>query len=183
MKKFIKWFFSTVIIFIVLLIALMIIIPYFFKDEILSKVKSEINKSVNAKVEFTDVTLSLFKSFPDFNLGLIDLSVVGVDKFEKDTLLYLKSFNVEVDLMSALGKNIVVKGIVLNQPFIHAKVLADSSANWDIVKPTEEAQEEVEEPSTESSDFKLELQKFQINNATIIYSDVTSDKTFACING
>ena len=175
MKKTLKWLFRTIIILIVLIIALMVIIPCFFKDEILIKVKEEINKNVNAKVEFTDVTLSLFKSFPDFNLGLHELSVIGIDKFEKDTLMSFKSFNVEVDLVSALKKNIVVNGIILNRPYIQAKVLADSSANWDIAIPSEEIQDTIaEETTSQPSDFRLKLKKFQIIDANIIYNDATS---------
>lgn len=175
MKKTLKWLFRTIIILFVLIIALMVIIPYFFKDEILIKVKEEINKNVTAKVEFTDVTLSLFKSFPDFNLGLHELSVIGIDKFEKDTLMSFKSFNVEVDLVSALKKNIVLNGIILNRPYIQAKVLADSSANWDIAIPSEETQDTIaEEITSQPSDFRLKLKKFQIIDANIIYNDATS---------
>ncbi|OFX82260.1 MAG: hypothetical protein A2W99_09385 [Bacteroidetes bacterium GWF2_33_16] len=157
----------------------MILIPYFFKDEILTKVKDEINKNVHAKVEFADVSLSLFKSFPDFNLGLHELSVIGIEKFDGDTLMYFKSFNVEVDLMSAIKKNVVVKGIILDQALIQAKVLADSSANWDITIPSEEledttAEQEIE-TAGETSDFRLQLKKFQIKNAHISYDDATSD--------
>ena len=164
MKKYIKWIFKSILILIVVIIALMIIIPYFFKDEIMNKVKSEINKNVRAKVEFADFKLSLFRSFPDFNLGLYNLSVIGIDKFEGDTLMYFKSFNVQVDLMSALKKNVMVKGMVLDQPLISAKVLADSSANWDIMIPSEEVADTVAEDDVlgESADFKLQLKKFQI---------------------
>jgi len=179
MKKFIKWFFRSIVILFLLIIALMILIPYFFKDEILTKVKDEINKNVHAKVEFADVSLSLFKSFPDFNLGLHELSVIGIEKFDGDTLMYFKSFNVEVDLMSAIKKNVVVKGIILDQALIQAKVLADSSANWDITIPSEEledttAEQEIE-TAGETSDFRLQLKKFQIKNAHISYDDATSD--------
>ncbi|MDX9697728.1 MAG: AsmA-like C-terminal region-containing protein [Bacteroidales bacterium] len=177
MKKYIKWVFKSILILIVLIIALMIIIPYFFKDEIMNKVKSEINKNVRAKVEFADFKLSLFRSFPDFNLGLYNLSVIGIDKFDGDTLMYFKSFNVQVDLMSALKKNVMVKGIVLDQPLINAKVLADSSANWDIMIPSEEVADTVaeEDVSDESDDFNLQLKKFQIIDGQIIYDDATSD--------
>jgi len=177
MKKFFKWFLKSIVILIVLIIALMFLIPYFFKDEILTKVKTEINKSVLAKVEFADVSLSLFKSFPDFNLGLYELSVIGIEKFDGDTLMTLKSFNIQVDLISALKKNLKVKGIILNQPVIHAKVLSDSTVNWDIMIPSEEITDTIieEEGSGESGDFKLQLKKFQIKDALVTYDDATSD--------
>ena len=60
------------------------------------------------------------KPFPDLNLGLHEVSVKGINQFEDDTLVYFESFNVQVNLLSAIKKNVVVKGIVLNKPFINA---------------------------------------------------------------
>ncbi|MGM0408169.1 MAG: AsmA family protein, partial [Bacteroidota bacterium] len=186
MKKFFKWFFRIFLSLILFIIILLIILPLFFKDDMLAKVKEEINKNVNAKVEFIDFKLSLFKSFPDFNLGLHEMSVIGIDKFENDTLIYFQSFNIQVDLMSALKKNIVVKGVVLDKPFINANVLADSTASWDIAKPTEEipdsllieeelAEDIAADTLSEPMDYRVDLQKFQIKDAIIKYSDETAN--------
>ncbi len=187
MKKFVKWFFRIILSLLLLIIILLIVLPLFFKDDMLAKVKDEINKNVNAKVEFTDFKLSLFKSFPDFNLGLHEMSVIGIDQFENDTLVYFQSFNVQVDLISALKKEIVVKGIVLDKPFINATVLADSAASWDIAKPIEEVpdslllEETVKDTITktpsEPKDYRVDLQKFQIKNAKIQYTDKTANLT------
>ncbi|MCK5169984.1 MAG: AsmA family protein, partial [Bacteroidales bacterium] len=183
MKKIIKWFFRILFAFIGLIIIALIVIPMLFKDEMLTKVKEEINNNVNAKVEFADFKLSLFKSFPDLNLGLHELSVVGIDNFQDDTLVYFESFNVQVDLISAIKKNVVVKGVVLNKPFINAKVLEDSTVNWDIAVPSEEIpdtviveEEVVQEDSTaEAIDYRVDLRKFQIKNAKLNYVDETSN--------
>lgn len=180
MKKFIKGFFKGLAIFIGIVIIALIVVPMFFKDDLLLKVKQEINNNVNAKVEFNDFRLSLIKSFPNLNIGLYDLSVIGVDKFQDDTLMYFNSFNVQVNLFSAIKKNIKVKGIVLDEPYINAVVLADSSANWDIAIPAELdttiVQEEPLEPGDESEpiDYRVALKKFQIKDAVIKYTDETS---------
>ncbi|MEE4196237.1 MAG: AsmA-like C-terminal region-containing protein [Bacteroidales bacterium] len=180
MKKFIKWFFRILLSLLLLIIILLIVLPLFFKDDMIAKVKQEINKNVKAKVEFADFKLSLFKSFPDFNLGLHEMSVVGIDQFQDDTLMYFQSFNVEVDLLSALKKNIVVKGVVLNQPYINAKVLPDSSVNWDITIPAEQvmdtsAVEEDTIATTEPMSLRVDLQKFQIKDARLHYTDETAN--------
>jgi len=182
MKKMIKWFLRILFGLLGLIIIALIVIPALFKDEMLVKVKDEINNNVNAKVEFADFKLSLLRSFPDLNIGMYDLSVVGIGDFEKDTLMYFKSFNVEVNLMSAFKKNVKVNGIVLKNPIINAIVLEDSSTNWDITLPSEElvdtsiAKEVVAEDADESTiDYRVQLKKFQIKNAVIKYADKTSD--------
>lgn len=149
----------------------------------LVKVNEEINNNVNAKVEIADFRLSLFKSFPDLNLGLHEVLVKGINQFEGDTLVYFESFNVQINLISAIKKNVVVKGIVLNKPFINGKVLEDSTVNWDITKPIEEISDTViiedelveKDTSSETMDYRVDLQKFQIKDAKIKYLDETSD--------
>ncbi|MDA3954318.1 MAG: AsmA family protein, partial [Bacteroidales bacterium] len=183
MKKIIKWFVRIFLILIGLIIILLIVIPMFFKDEMLAKVKKEINNNINAKVEFVDFKLSLIKTFPDLNLGLKKVSVKGINQFEGDTLMYFESFNVQVNLMSAIKKNLVVKGIVLNEPFINGMVLEDSSANWDIAKPFEEIPDTTftenqvisDDTTSETMDYRIDLQKFKIKDAKIRYQDETSN--------
>lgn len=186
MKKVIKWFFKILAILIGIIVIAIIVVPMLFKDQMLVKVKQEINKNVKAKVEFTDFKLSLLKSFPDLNLGLQELSVKGVDKFEDDTLVYFESFNVQVNLISAIKKDVVVKGIVLNKPFINGIVLNDSSANWDITLPAEEIEDtaiieeeipEQEDTTASKMDYRVDLKKFQIKDAKIRYTDETSNMT------
>ncbi|HKK82249.1 MAG TPA: AsmA family protein, partial [Prolixibacteraceae bacterium] len=178
MKKILKRFIKILLIFIGVLLLLMLIIPALFKDQILSKVKTEINSQVDATVEFQDVSLSLFRSFPDFNLGLHQLSVVGKDQFAKDTLVAFDAFRVEVDLFSALGGKVEVEGIVLDRPRMHARVLADSSANWNIAPPadtTVTAEEEVPDTTgSTTTDMRIALKHFEIRNASVLYEDETT---------
>lgn len=180
MKKVIKWFVRIILIFIALIIVASIVIPMVFKEEMLAKAKQEINKNVNAKVEFSDFKISFLRSFPDLSIGMYDLSVVGVDKFDQDTLMYFESFNVEVNLLSAIKKDIKINGVVLKRPIINAVVLQDSSANWDIAMPSEEVQDTVvEELESESADemtldYRAKLKKFQIKDAVIKYRDSVS---------
>ncbi len=184
MKKIIKWFFRILAILIGLIIIVLIVVPMLFKDQMLTKVKEEINKNVNAKVEFTDFKLSLIKTFPNLNLGLHEVSVEGVDDFEGDTLVYFESFNVQVNLISTIKKDVVVKGIVLNKPFINGIVLEDSSVNWDITLPLEEMTDTVsveeemagtDDSESSEMDYRIDLQKFRIKDARIKYTDETSN--------
>ncbi len=175
MKKFLKIFLKSLGIFLGVVILAMILIPLLFKSQILTKTKSVINENVNAKVEFSDVSLSLFRDFPNLSISLKDLSVVGIDKFENDTLVAFSSFNLSVNLGSVMsGDQIKVNSISLNDPKLYAKVLADSSANWDIAKPSAPA-EETPADTAASSPFKMNLKEFTINNANIIYEDATAN--------
>ncbi len=49
---------------LVILMAVAFAIPFLFKKQIAELVKKEINSSLAAKVDFSDVSLSLFRHFP-----------------------------------------------------------------------------------------------------------------------
>ena len=171
MKKLLK----ILSIVIVVVIALMIVIPYLFKDDILKQTKSVINESLNARVEFEDISLSMFKRFPNLNVGMKNLTVSGVGQFEKDTLVRFDSFDAEVDLFSVFRKNIAVEGVYLIRPRLYAKVAADSAVNWDIMKPSEEVEEEPADTGAAPTDYRVDLKTFRIEQAQIIYEDNVSN--------
>jgi cell division septum initiation protein DivIVA len=156
---------------IILIIALAILLPIIFKGKIIELAKKEINKSITAKVDFTNVGLSLFRSFPDFSLRISNLTVVGVNEFAKDTLADIKKLELTLDLMSVIsGSNYEIKKISIIKPDIYVRVLKDGRSNYDIT-PTEE------EPATpagvEETPFKLTLKHVEIVDGNIIYDDAS----------
>lgn len=173
MKKFFKWFLISLVAIVVILFAAAIIIPIVFKPQLMEMAKTEINKNVNAKVEFKDFKVSILKGFPDVYIGLINLSVVGSNEFEGDTLVAFNEFSIKVDIKSVFAmENILVKSILLDRPVMTAKITPEGKANWDIAIPSEASDETPETPTAEEpSNFKVSLSKFEIRNAQIRYID------------
>ncbi len=163
---------------LVVIIGLMIASAYIFRGKIVEKVKSEINKNLNAKVDFKEVDISFFRHFPRVSIGLDNLQVTGVADFEKDTLLSAKRLDVAVDIMSFFrGKDMNIYSIFLNSPRIYALVNKDGKANWDIVKPDTSSVKE-----TESAPFHLELKKYEITNGYVFYNDLESNMGAEVVN-
>ncbi|MCX6230938.1 MAG: hypothetical protein NTZ33_05290 [Bacteroidetes bacterium] len=153
------------------IILLLIILPFAFKGTIVKKIKEETNKSLNAKIDFNDFGLSLFRSFPNFSLSLDGLSVVGVDEFKEDTLASVPKLYITIDLMSVFkGSEYKIKKIQADDARILLKGLKSGKVNWDITKKdTSKVPTTPAEPST----FKMAFQKIQINNAHIVYDDAS----------
>lgn len=173
-KKISKILFTLILVIVVAAI----MIPFAFKNKIEVKIKEEINKNINAKVDWKDYGLGLFKNFPNFSLSLDELNVVGVDSFANDTLANIKSVNIAIDLISVIkGSNYKIKKINLNEPNILLKVLKSGKANWDISKPSETSTTE-----EEASDFKLALQLVNIQKGNIIYEDQSLDMRIDAVN-
>ncbi|MFO8067992.1 MAG: AsmA-like C-terminal region-containing protein [Bacteroidales bacterium] len=177
-----KKFFKITGIVIAVIIALMIILPYAFKGKIVEIVKTEINENVNAKVDFDSFHLSFFRSFPDVNLRLKNLSVINNEPFEGDTLAHIRTLSVRVSLFSFFGGDgYKIKSILLDHPNVYVKILEDGSANWDIEKERE-LEDGEEDVDTEGSAFKLTLKRFALRNANILYDDKDFDIFFKMTN-
>ena len=175
MKKLLGVVLKVILGLILVILIALFTIPIIFKDKIRTKVEQVINESVNAKVQFEDYKLGFFKNFPNLSFSLNGLSVVGVDKFENDTLAGFKSFSLVFNLASLLGDSgYEVKSIVMDKAVINAIVLKDGKANWDIMKDTTTTEEAVEEDTTAST-LKIKLKNVQLLNASISYIDDESD--------
>ncbi|QEH41094.1 AsmA-like C-terminal region-containing protein [Chitinophaga sp. XS-30] len=166
-KKILKGIGITLLV----LIALLIAIPYLFKGQIIAKIKTELNKNLNAKVDFKDVDISLLRRFPRLAVALEELQVTGVEHFNGDTLVVVRKLDLAMDLMSVIkGDNIDIYNIAVQQPRIYAIVDEEGRANWDITKPDTTAAGGAPE-DTAASDFSLSLRQYSIENATLKYSD------------
>ena len=163
MKKALKITGISLLVLIVAAFAL----PILFKGKILTLVKKGINENVNAKVDFNDLSLSLFRHFPKLSVALENISVTGTESFAKDTLISAKKIDVSLNLLSVMSDNIKVSGVYLDNPRIHALVDKNGKANWDIAK----ADTNTTSTDTSSSSFKMELKKYAITDGYIFYKD------------
>lgn len=155
------------IIFIVL-IAAAIAIPYFFKGKIMSIAKTELNKQLNANVDFKDVDISLIRHFPRLAVAIEDLQVINRAPFEGDTLISVKKIDLALNLMSVIkGGKMDIYNVSVTAPRIHAIVHKNGEANWNITKPDTVTTT----ATTDTASFALNLQQYKIEDAMISYED------------
>lgn len=178
-RRILKWTGITFLLLLVLIIAA----PFLFKKQIVQLVKDKANENLNAKVNFGEFGLSLIRSFPDFTLSIDNLSVANIGEFEGDTLLYTKNLTIGLNLMSVIkGEQYQINTISLDQPRIHALVLKDGKANWDITKPSADTTVAKPTEPEESAPFKMTLEKFEIKNGYIVYDDASLDFKTELVN-
>ena len=152
---------------ILLVLILLFTVPIIFKEKIRTKVVQVINGSVNATVKFDDYKLGFFRNFPNLTFSLNGLSVVGINKFDKDTLVACKSFDLVFNLSSLLGKSgYEVKSIIIDRAVVNAIYAKDGSANYDIMKDTTTTPAPAA-PST----MKIKLKNVELLNSSIAYID------------
>ena len=129
---------------VAVILVFMLVLPFMFKDKVITIVKKEANEMLNAKLDFESLDISLFSHFPSASIELNGLTLSGIDDFENDTLVSAESIDVAVNVMSLFSdKGFDVNYVVLDKPSIKAVKLADGRVNWDIMKPdTADVEEE-----------------------------------------
>lgn len=150
------------------LIVSAIAIPFIFKDKIAARIDQEIAQSVNAKVlyDLDNISLSIFRNFPDISANVKDFGIVGNAPFENDTLARLDELQIDFNLKSVLFDDYpTLTGVHLNGGSIYIKVLEDGTANYDITYPSEET------TSTEESNLRIGVDQIEINHLNLVYDD------------
>jgi hypothetical protein len=170
MKKVLKITGFTILTVLILLIA----IPFVFQGKIQGIVKQFINDNVNAQVEFSDVSLSFIRSFPEAHVGINDFVITNFEPFKGDTLVAAKSiaFTVSIpELFKTAGEEpIVVNSIFVDEAMITLKTNAEGQTNYDIAKASET------ETTTETtgSSFTFSIDEYSIKNSGFDYIDESS---------
>lgn len=166
---------------VAVLLIVLIVAPMALRGKIAEIVKREANAMLTAKLDFEKLDISLLRHFPHASVELRGLTLVGVDRFEGDTIVAARRISVVVDLLSLFGdEGFEVSKVILAAPALHAHKLADGAVNWDVMKPSDETpEEEAEEEPSEPSSFRLQLRDFRISEASISYEDDSTRMAFS----
>ncbi|KAA5820501.1 AsmA family protein [Algibacter amylolyticus] len=168
MKKALKIVGITLLILIVLLIAL----PFAFQGKIKDIVKQTINNNLNAKVEFSNVSLSLLKSFPQAQVSVSDLVITNFEPFKDETFATVKDISFTMSIKevfkTASEEPITVNSIYVDQALMTLKTDKLGNNNYDITK---EDTTSATTTNAGSSNFTFSIEDYQIKNSALTYID------------
>jgi len=136
-------------------------------------VKSLLNDSVNAQIDFETVDLSLLSSFPHANVTVGNLKIVNQKAFKGDTLCSVHSISFDLPIKE-LFKNesdgpLVINSIEIEEAILSIKSDEFGNTNYDISKVTEDVS------TVNDRNFKLNIEDYAIRNSTVTYIDETSN--------
>lgn len=161
-----------------LLAAGIIVLPWLLRDKIIERAKTELNKYLNAEVDFSDVNISLIRNFPYASVRFEDFYISGKDEFVNDTLIFSKNIDLSINLKSLFSDTgYDIRKMEFNNSKVVVRVLEGGRANWKIMKTDSTA-------TTDTSDmnFHWKLKSFVINNADIYYLYEKGDIDFILKN-
>lgn len=171
---------------VVVLVSALLILPVFFKGDILQIIERQASNQINAELKIGDMNLSMFKSFPDLNVRLKNVTITGKQKFADDTLLHIPLFEASLNLKSLIsGNEVIINNILLKDTRLLPVVDTTGAANWDI-SLQEKQQVSNDKPESETdqnagnTDKKLSFHQINVQNLYIGYNDY-QNSTYASI--
>ncbi|WP_310555584.1 AsmA-like C-terminal region-containing protein [Flavobacterium sp.] len=167
-----KKIFIGIGVFFAVLIAALFAIPIFFKDQIKAKIEQSINENVDAKVTFADADLSLFKNFPQANVGIEKLIIINKAPFEGDTLVAFEELDLQMsikELFKGDGEAMTLQAISVKNG--KANILFDKNGvgNFDIA-----LKDNSKIDPKESKPFAMNIQNYSLENFKFKYYDERS---------
>ncbi|GAA4937945.1 AsmA-like C-terminal region-containing protein [Algibacter agarivorans] len=163
--------FKIISITLLIIIALLIAIPFAFQGQIKDMVKRFINQNLNAQVEFSDVSLSFIRSFPQAHVNVTDLVITNFEPFKDETFASVKdiSFTMSVKELfkTASEAPIVVNAINIEEALLTLKTDKFGNNNYDITKD----ENNNASAEKETSSFSFDIEDYQIKNSALTYID------------
>ncbi len=148
-----------------------VIAPTFFEDKVIQAVKTEINQQIEGEVDFADIDVTWWSSFPDVSVQLDQLRVTGLksDSSQQD-LIVADQLSFGLDFMSVWtqGDSLDIKSFSLTDPVVFIYIDENGRANYNLAK------EKNTNETSESTAIKFDLSDYSIKNATIRYLDAGS---------
>ncbi|WP_139001527.1 AsmA family protein [Hyunsoonleella aestuarii] len=170
MKKTLKIIGISLLIIFTLLAA----IPFAFQGQIKEMVKRFINENLDAQVEFSDVSLSFIRRFPQVQVNVNDLVITNFKPFKDETLASVRDISFTMSVKELFKKAsedpIVVNSIYVDEALLSLKTDKFGNNNYDITKENTGDTSEENEPSS----FTFSIEDYRIKNSVLTYLDEVS---------
>jgi hypothetical protein len=161
---------------LLIIIVIIAVIPFAFQSQLKDMVKTVINKNINAKVDFSNVSLSFLSSFPKAQVNVSDLEITNFEPFKDETFATVKSMSFTMsikELFKGEDEPIIVNSIIANEALIILKTDALGNNNYDIAKETKN----VNTSTPENNNFSFDIEAYSINNSAFTFIDNTANTT------
>lgn len=161
-----KKFFIIFLVVILLLIGALIAIPYFFKDELVATLKTEMSDQMASDINFDKVSISILKNFPELSLQVTNFSM---ESWDSTMSVKMDNFYFNMEAMSYFrDKTIRIRQIVFEEPhifYLNTDTGVSEAPKTIDAESVASSSDEVEE------DVKIYLDQFMVNNGHIHFAD------------
>jgi AsmA protein len=177
MKKPMKIMLIVIAVVLLIFVGISVFVKSYLTDERMRSLVSGLaEKSLNRKVSFGDIKISLFK-------GIVVKDFVVMEKDSAEAFIKSKDFVLKYQLLPLLTKRLVIDELSIVDPEIRMKKNPDGSFNFsDIAKSGEIPKEKKPKEGPAALPLTLNVKTITIRNAKIDYTDPAGKLQKAAIN-
>jgi len=150
-------------------IALLLVLVFALDGRSRGWMDAVIADHIDAEVSYGEVTVSLFRSFPDAEIHIDDVRITGREPFAGVELLHMERAVLAVDITSLFAESSRVRGLALHGLALDRRIDADGHDNLDIFRS-----EDSKQPDDAPSRYAIDLDDIDIEDLSLRYSDATS---------
>lgn len=171
---------STIIGIISLLCVLFtLLFPLAYKAKINQTIQNKLNQSLDANITIDAYKLKFISSFPHFTASFSNVTIVGLNNFEGDTLFSAKKIAAQIDLISLL-KNKTLSIIALKVDDASLSLIENKQGmlNWKIEKQGNNlahSLQKVQKSENGKNELKLSLVKVQFEDFAFNYKSTKNN--------
>lgn len=154
---------------IIVFLLVITLIVHFSRDSIRNYIVNEINKNLLSEIQVSDVSLSVFNSFPYVSLEFSDVLIPEVISGTqgKEVLISAGLVSLKFNIFDILRKKYVLKRVNISKADCHLKILKDGTPNYLFWRE--------DTISDGTSDFELLLQRVRLEEVEFQYSNLQND--------
>ncbi|WP_033316676.1 AsmA-like C-terminal region-containing protein [Pontibacter roseus] len=154
----------------VAVISISVGLVYTYQDKIVGLFVTEANKHIKTKVEVAKISLSLFEKFPQVAVALDQVKVIEGVEGSEESLAQAEKLYFTFSLFDILRGRYSVKQLHMENGSLHVRVLQNGQHNYDILKS--------DSTTAGSEDFSFNLERINLSNVAIRYSDLLLDQDY-----
>jgi len=133
-------------------------------------VQAQLSGALAREVRYSDARIAIF---PPVRLSVIDPALAEPGGFARGSVLRAKAVHLDLDVMALLGRKIVVRRLVLDQPQVHVLMRADGTTNLDGIVKEQPASAKAQKP------MDLEVRDLAITGGHVLIDDMKSARRTA----
>ena len=164
-KQIILRVIKILFIIISLIFLLLFTITRLFSDEIENEILKKIKSQINTSLTLEDVEFTFYDNFPKASVRITNLLIKEPEGFENDTLIFSKKAYIEISLLDIFDKNYNLENIIISDAKINIKYNNLNEPNYDIFKKAESSEKQ----------NTLDIKKISLLNTNLEITKATTE--------
>ena len=156
------------------LLALGFALPFLMENKVGDLLKSNINDNIHGNFDFSGISLSIYKEFPNAVVVLRDVNLINKEPFLGDTLFTAEFIQLRMgigEFFEGAADPLEINEFIIDSAGVYLKINKEGVANYQIGR--DGTQKEEKEKSEDNT--VLSIRSYQISNTEFSYSDAESE--------